>query len=177
MLIMFPGIIVSNVFTEPELNMWVMTSVLADSLKLFCLSVSHSGRSHLYAHQVTGWYSSYCDSLGVALSTPCITLLGSMPLQCYTLRETTSSEIGFKLIQYFLYMGSMYSASYFLYSTSSYPLFTTSCIMDPHSYVQWILINQPLFAFEACGGLTGYSLVLIHYIVSGKLRQIKRFIG
>ena len=44
-------------------------------------------------------------------------------------------------------------------------------------YVQCILINPPQFVFEEYGGLTGYSLVLVHYIGTEKLWQIKGFGG
>ena len=36
------------------------------------------------------------------------------------------------------------------------------------AYIQWILVNPPQFVFKEYGGLTGYSLVLVHYIDAGK---------
>ena len=48
--------------------------------------------------------------------------------------------------------------------------------------MQCILINPMQFIFKEYGelmfgGLTGYSLVLVHHIGTGKLLQIKRFGG
>ena len=52
--------------------------------------------------------------------------------------------------------------------------FKLSHIQLPH-YVQLTLANPSQFVFKEYGRLTGYSLVLVHYIGTGKLWQIKRF--
>ena len=39
--------------------------------------------------------------------------------------------------------------------------------------LQCIVVNLQQFVFKEYGGLTGYSLVLVHYLGTGKLLRIK----